>query len=298
MARMMDMLRPGAMGALAVVGTLALSAPASAVPIAQGAFGGGGASAFGLNDMGGTAFTCALCDSAVNFVGYRTTSGGNWVDELGLAGLVNQVGNRAIDATARFVLFYQIANTNPLGGANDVLENFNVTVTNPTGGPVSIQPYTSGGFLTNSSFGDTFSLNPPLDTPNDQTPAETGAKTISAGLTGVTNVAPNGLSFSDDAPFSSISSPAIASGTAGYLGALFTWDANNNIAANAFSEVLFLTTDYPVDYVWAETESPGGFGAAGDVIGVNQVPLPGSIMLLIPALAGLAFLGRRRRAAA
>ena len=50
------------------------------------------------------------------------------------------------------------------------------------------------------------------------------------------------------------------------------------IPPDGTSSLVYLTAtldgDQMLDIVWAETESPGGFGAAGDVVGIKNVGVP------------------------
>ncbi len=268
--------------------TVTLPSEAEALSLTPGTYGLGGASAFGARTPG-----CPGCDSTVSFLAYRNIDGNDWVNDTGLAatGLATPASQgNVIDRTARWVIFYQIENNNPVGDPNNVLENFNVTSTWPDGSPAPTQPYTSGGYLSNVDIN--YSGTPGLDFANDWAPSLTdpNASLVTGGGT-----APGFLSFSGGNPDpGNISDPSIGGG---YLGALFEFPSPS-LAANAFSDVLFLTTNaHELDYVWAETESPGGFGTSGDVLGVKAVPLPGSLLLLVPALAGLGFVARRRKAA-
>lgn len=268
-----------------------LSAPVAASQLDAGDFVGG-VSTFGLNDQGGSSNVCAVCDSVVNFGAYRST-GGDWVSELQLTGAVNPLNG--FDQDAAYVLFYQIRNTDPLGVENDALENFNVT------GGRKGQPlhYTSGGYLDARTFDAFISDDTPLDTPNDLALANMGDPgDLTSVIGNQIQVAPVALTFTTDLPPSTIASPSVASG-GGFEGALFEWSTGPNdpglINPFDYSTVLWLTTDQHPTLVWAETESGGGFGAAGDVFGaVSSVPLPASVLLLGPALLGLGLAGRSR----
>ncbi len=67
-----------------------------------------------------------------------------------------------VDTNAKWVFFYQIQNTNPLGGTNAVLENFNVTKGSTTGDPIDVQPYNSAGYIDGWGIAP-FSATPGLD---------------------------------------------------------------------------------------------------------------------------------------
>jgi len=279
----------GTAAALAV-GLLAL--PAQAISLAPGEFRSA-VSTFGLNDQGTSTGACALCDSVVNTGVYRS-SGGNWVSELGLGPVINTLGSGGIDFSANYAFFYQFQNTNPLGGTNAPLENFNVT----SGVEGTPRQYTSGGFLTGQTFENFINSDTPLDIPHNGA-FENGNSP--GGLVSTTGPQerPAALAFSDEGP-SPIASSAVKGGLVAYEGALFSWDINEFdglVDPGAFSTVLWLTSDHAPTLVWAETESQGGFGAAGDVYGAaSAVPLPAGILLLGPALLALGYAGRRREA--
>lgn len=285
-------LRQTGTAAVVAFGLLAVTAPAHAISLNPGEFRSA-VSTFGLNDQGGSTNTCVLCDSVVNTGVYRTAAG-NWVSELGLGSVINTLGSAGLDLSANYVFFYQFQNTNPLGGTNAPLENFNVT----SGVQGTARQYSSGGFLNNRTFSNFINSDTPLDIPhnnNFENPNSPGGLVATTGP----QERPAALAFSDEGP-SPIASASVKGGQQAYEGALFSWDINEFdglVDPLAFSTVLFLTSDHAPGIVWAETESQGGFGAAGDVFGASSVPLPASVLLLGPALLALGYLGRRRKAA-
>jgi len=276
-----------------VCASLTLSLPAGAVifgPDTPEGFVPGltGASTFGLPDAD-SSLTCALCDSTVNFTAYHNADGSDWAPDVGLSPTFVS-GN---DPTAKWVFMYQIQNTDPLTDGEAQLENFNVTVTGPGGTPVEQNLYTSGGVFNATDF-DPFTV-PDLDVPNDGSPSEISAKTVGAGAD---NIDPSNLLFSNASGPNPISSASVKNGQAAYAGALFEF-TDPLIPNNDLSDVLFLTSNHShAGFVWGETSSAGGFGAAGDIAGSKVIPLPASFLMMLPALAGLGYLGRRRRATA
>jgi len=120
----------------------------------------------------------------------------------------------------------------------------------------------------------------PLDTADDGVPSVVATVTGFATDTG--SIDPASLVFD------LIAHPFVAGG-ASFEGAQFIWDSGSLIGANDASSVLFLTSPYAPTYHWAETQSPGGFGAAGDL--PAPIPEPGTASLLALGLAALG-LGR------
>ncbi len=259
-----------------------------------------GASEFGGTDAS-SSLTCPLCDSVVNFATYSNPDGGDWREALEADFGINpsswqtlgsdqgaEGGDNGNPWDDRWVFFYQIQNTNPLGGVNADLENFNVTKTF-VGNPFELNPYANGGFNTGAAI-DPFNPTPGIDDPNDWVPAETGDRVVIPGVGGID---PSQLTFTNVSGPTPISSPSVRNGQDAYSGALFQFE--NFIGEDQFSEVLWLSSNArTAGIIWAETESPGGFGAAADIAGIKNIPEPTSLC----SIFGLAVLGtalRRRK---
>lgn len=283
--------------AAAFCATLALAAaPAGAVVFGPGTPQGfvtqlSGASSFGLPDANLGSITCPLCDSTVNFATFSNPNQVDWRPLLN----VNPTFLSGFDVTARWVFLYQIENTDPLNVTNAQLENFNVTTTFKDGTPSPSNKYSSGGFI-NANDLVTFNSVAPLDVPNDWLQSDVSAREIAISATD--DVDPTQLLFTNASGPNPIASAAINAGGSAYAGALFEF-TSPLIGAGGFSDVLFLTSNAPhASIVWAETESPGGFGAAGDVAGIKaRVPVPASLFLMLPVIAGLGLMGRRKASA-
>jgi len=244
-----------------------------------------GASDFGTDDgQGGS--SCALCDSTVNFSVYEREDA-NWLDDAAFDGFDRTTLSGTTVGTENYVYLYQVINTDPLNVSNPGLENFNVTHTDAAGNPIpGFLAYGSGGFFANAVFQNAAS-NVGLDAPNDGVPTSVFA--TNPLVADANAIEPNSLSLTAS---QLIASAAVKNGAAAYTGALFGF-VDPLITADGTSSVMFLTSDLAPSYVWAESESPGGFGAAGDVAGV--VPEPSAAMLLLAGVGGLWM--RRRRSA-
>jgi len=316
-----------------------------------------GGSSFGLTDDDPGSLVCALCDSTVNFAAYQNTDG-NWADDPAFAAFydMNDPDNDRIwefsstnpsdpsgvvDTAAQYVFFYQVINSYPLDVAIQPLQEYNVTKTDEGGNPVDHQPYRSVGYIQNTVFDNAQNYpDVPLDIPNNWCPGDEGDRAT------CTSFDPTPIVADDNEPDPSVNpnagrlsngreivSPSINAGRQAYTGALWEFAGLDEIAADATSTVLFLTSDWryapnpndtrpcgvrtvyidqgagnpelavdedlcdKVGIVWAETESPGGFGAAGDVVGIKNVPEPATLALLSVGLVGLGVTRRRRKTA-
>ncbi len=245
----------------------ALSTPAHAALLTSFV----GMSVFGDTDGTPGGATCPLCDSTVSFAVWENESG-NWLNDSFFANAGTAVAlapfSTGVDTAARYVYLYQVNNTDPLAPPEQELENFNITW---------ISPPTSGGYLDTTTFSALSGAVTPLDVPNDHSPSL---------LTSVGNlVAGSGLVNADSLERNVISSPAVQNGTLAAEAMLFSWNANNRIQPGNASSVVFLTSDQAPRYTWAESESPGGFGTAGDV--PSAVPVPATLSLLAIGLVGM-----------
>jgi len=241
-----------------------------------------GFSVFGLNDTGGTGMSCMLCDATVSFA-VGENEDGNWFDDL--LGTETDLAGTSTGAE-RYVYLFQVYNTNPLGGPNDSLENFNVT-SGPFG---TANPFLSAGFLSGIGFAGVSDAMAPLDTPDDGSPSAVSAVTPLAALQGLVDPANALLSGGGS---NLISHPGVRAGAA-FEGALFQFNSPNVIDAGEQSSIMFLTSNLPPTYGFAETESAGGFGAAGDVP-TPQIPAPAAFGFLLLGLGLMA--GRLQRRA-
>ncbi len=117
------------------------------------------------------------------------------------------------------------------------------------------------------------------------------AKDITLGRGEIAPTTAFGTLLSGPSPIASVS---VRAGQVAYAGALFQFDPGMEgvIPPDAYSDLLILTSnDRYAGIVWAETESPGGFGAAGDVAGIKNVAIPEASSIAIWSLLGLAGFG-------
>lgn len=231
----------------------------------------------GYSVLGGGTSQCPLCDSTVNFAVWQNTDG-NWLNDLPNP---TDLGPTTTGAE-QYVYMYQVVNTDPLNVQNQILENFNVSF-GPAGGSTTPTPFLSGGYFDNTVFNNPSSAITPLDTPDDGSPSQ---------LSTVNPFAANTSAFDPNALSANIMANPAVGGGGDYPGELFQWNAGNEIPADGTSSVLFLTSDLEPTFRWAETESPGGFGAAGDV--PSAVPVPAAVWLFGSALLGLIGVARRK----
>lgn len=303
------------LAAAAVAGLVGAGAPAAATifDINDQATGFvaelSGASEFGSPQPGGV--ECGLCDSVVNFAAYANPLNQNWVEALGIGNneIFDDVAQNSpgmdepLDRFASWVFFYQILNTNPLGGTNADLENFNVTKVahlpgEQYGQPINVQPYNSAASIDEWDIVD-FITDPGLDVGNDFSPSQTGARSIQQSSDGNTGEEAQAISSTRLGGPAPISNAGILQGA--FTGALFLFDEGGQpgaIQPDEYSDLLVLASNERyAGFVWAETESSGGFGAAGDVAGiVNPIPLPMPALMLLSGLGGFLVLGRRKTA--
>ena len=261
----------------------------------------------GYSVFGGGAIPCALCDSANDFAVWRNDGQtGNWATDLGLTPQIvngtnvdiNPIGSPTwsggVDTTSDFVFFYQVFNNDPLDVSNPPLQDFNISVEYkpplPHPDPVNVpNPFTSGGYITDDK--DLYTTTAPqlTQTPDDPFTWSPTDTTIDPNLPDSTpGVAPSQIDYE------LISSPSVLAGAV-FPGINFTF-GTTEIPTDGKSAILFLTSDLGPGYVWAETQSSGGFGAAGDVPGV-KLPEPGTLGLLGFGLLGLGFAARRQKRA-
>lgn len=222
-------------------------------------------------------------DGVVNFAVYATdaTEGGSWVAQLDLETKARFIG--LSDTTAAFVFFYQVVNTNPVGGADPTLVQLKITNNGV--------PYSSTGFLASSAvvgisegevFQDVDGLvgpsdnvfigknGPFADDPIDGVPTQTAALASPFHATHKDAVRPL---------------TATADDLAGFAGFSFT------LPSGAFSTILFLTSNM----------GPPGYGVGnlrdGDPTSNGDIPVhapaPMSAVLFGIGCLGLVYWKRK-----
>ncbi|MDJ0868261.1 MAG: hypothetical protein QNK03_19300 [Myxococcota bacterium] len=225
---------------------------------------------------------CDLCDSFVNFAVYTNTDG-DWTDDPFFAGLTptplaDASGQwpAVVDESAAYVYLYQVVNNDPFGMGNEnSLSNFNLSR------DAGVLPTSAGFFAGNvlaDEVGNSIVGGPAGDysvadpdpalgspsVPNDGTPTASGitATGLVALSVGVDPVSVRSGNL--------IANPSVDGG-APFPGIVWSWSASDDIpscppqSSDCTSSVLFMTSDLPPDYLWAETESVGGTGSPEDV---------------------------------
>jgi hypothetical protein len=260
---------------------------ALAVLIAGAAFGAGPESAcagFLPQYTGNTQMSDsgATVGGVVDFAVYQNPSGHNWAADLGITPALtgSGAGGGAVDTSASFVYFYEIVNTAPNPG-DGTIGIFNVGNTET--------PFTSGGWLKGYVFADAsnnavgppgnpFLGSPPGgDDPSNSAPSTSG---VTLGTPPFTN---SGVSPTDPTGVASLG----GSSSAGM--ATFLWTilfGNALIGQNAYSPVLFFTSDKAPSYGPGFIADPSGLNGADGGI-PSQAPEPGT--LLMWGLGGIAF---------
>jgi hypothetical protein len=221
---------------------------------------------------------CPLCDSTVSFSVYQNIGGttGNWITDLGLGAAPNDLWNTT-SGTEAYVYMYQVINTDPLPANEASLDQYNVSYQSPG--------FLSGGYFYNTVFATPSSATTPVDTADDGTPS---------ALSTVNPFSSDANARDADTLVAGNMANTAVGGGAIYPGMLWTWnvggtDGDGLIEAGGTSSIVFLTSNTGPTYQWAETQSTGGFGAAGDVPSVVPEPVSSSLFLV-----GAATLGFRR----
>jgi hypothetical protein len=308
-------------GVLGAIGAVGVQSQAQALRpefnVDPGSFTPAFFSVFGDVGPKGVGPACPLCDSTVSTIAYRTLGDGNWTDDVALTtrGLINPTflkvddnGDLIVDVEAEWVFFYQVVNTNPLTDDEAPLAEFSITTTDKNGHPVAHKPYASGGFYDGLVFENASTAIDPLDRPNDWE-----AQPLDLGLAiagdSVNPAALNHVTISNNT-IAVFDPNDPNSGAKSFAGVEFIFpeipsQGFENILPDETSSILFLTASRKdangqplhIDLIPAETESPGGEGAAGDVFGVKKdvtVPEPGTVLGLL-AMSGLGLVSKRKK---
>jgi hypothetical protein len=231
---------------------------------------------------------CDLCDSFVNFAVFENT-GGNWATNPFFAGIAPTTLLGVTTGQERYVYMYQVVNNDPGGaGAENALRNYNIAM-NPA-------LATSGGYFSTAQFLDVGN-NQINNTPNfalsNPDPALGNPDVANNGVPGAAGLIPLGIAAGNGINPVALFGGSISNMTVGggiWPGLLWDFGAPTGVPVGATSSVLFFTSDLAPAYVWAESESPGGSGAPGDVSA--PIPEPASYVMLG---AGLLLLSQMRR---